>query len=92
MPCRSPKQEEADGRVLIRWIRDSIQRGAPEFSWRDIRHGNQQRFAGDDERLRGALRLLERWNCIRVKPADKKQSRGRPAKPTYEVNPALLGL
>lgn len=76
----------SDARYLVRWIR---RHGLTEFARRDAHRAGQQRFAFVDD-LDGPLKLLTKRGYIRPKPNEPADGPGRPASPTYEVNPDAL--
>jgi hypothetical protein len=73
---------------VLRWLQA---KNLSVFSLRTLYQGLKGRFKRVDA-LRPAISvLLEHW-FIRERPTELQQGRGRRPSPTYEVNPAALGL
>ncbi|WP_339908602.1 YfjI family protein [Symmachiella dynata] len=74
-----------DAQYVLRWIERHKHR---EFSKRDAQQHGKHRFRRADD-IDPALEELEKRGYIRMRPQETTGP-GRPASPTYEVNPAVL--
>jgi hypothetical protein len=77
----------ADAKALLDWARNT---GRTRFAARDAQPPLRARFKKITD-LEPALRVLETHGWIRRLPSPPRTGRGRPAAPTYEVHPAVLG-
>jgi hypothetical protein len=76
----------ADARLVLAWIR---RRGERSFGHRECFEGVKGHLHTVDA-LGGTLELLERHGYIRKRPSPERRGRGRPAGPTFDVNPAVF--
>lgn len=68
---------------LWRWIRD---RGVKQISERELHHGTKGRLKHKKD-LEPALECLLSRGYLRALPTARREARGRPQAPMYEVNP-----
>ena len=74
-----------DAHYVLRWIE---RHGLQEFTKRDAQQHGKCRFHRADD-IDPALEELSRRGYIRLRPSERTGP-GRPASPTFEVNPALF--
>jgi hypothetical protein len=73
----------ADAEALLRWIEN---KGLDHFTRREAHYAHRSRFNRADD-LDAPLGLLEEAGWIRQRPDPNQRGRGRPASPTFDVNP-----
>ncbi len=74
----------SDAQYLLQWIE---RHGKTEFAKSEAQQHGKRRFKQASD-IDAPLALLVSHNYIRLRPAEKRGP-GRPASPTYEVNPAF---
>jgi hypothetical protein len=84
MMLASEKTADDDARYVLRWIERHARR---EFTKTEAQHHGKRRFPKADD-IDLALAELTQRGYIRLRPAEVSGP-GRPASPTYEVNPAV---
>ena len=73
----------ADAGTILQWIKNQ---STTPFTVRDVFEGTKGRFKKVSA-LAPGLALLEEHDHIRLQPAPEKRGPGRPASPTFDVNP-----
>jgi hypothetical protein len=74
----------SNAQYLLQWIQ---RHGKTEFAKSEAQQHGKRRFKQAND-IDAPLALLVSHNYIRLRPAEKRGP-GRPASPTYEVNPAF---
>lgn len=77
---------DEDARYVLRWIE---RHGRQEFTKTEAQHHGKRRFPKAND-IDPALAELTRREYIRLKPSEATGP-GRPASPSYEVNPDVFG-